>query len=126
LSQETLPRATYTHPEIASVGLTQEQAEAAGLDTTVTRYPLRANGKAAIYGETEGMVKIVAEEGSRVVRGVHIVGPSASELIGEAAVAMHLEATAAEIASTVHAHPTISEALLEGAEAVLGTATHTS
>ncbi|NPV08045.1 MAG: dihydrolipoyl dehydrogenase [Anaerolineae bacterium] len=124
LDQETMPRATYAHPEIASVGLTQEQAESQGLDVAVTRYPLRANGKAAIYGEIEGMVKIVAEEDTHVVRGVHIVGPSASELIAEAALAMRLEATAAEIAATVHAHPTVSEAVLEGAESLLGVATH--
>lgn len=125
LAQEAMPRATYAHPEIASVGLTQEHAEKLGLETVISRYPLRANGKAAIYGETEGMVKIVAEKGSHVVRGIHIVGPAASELIGEAALAMRLEATAAEIAATVHAHPTVSEAILEGAEGVLGVATHT-
>lgn len=119
LNAHAFPRATYCHPEIASVGLNEEQARAQGLEVAIGRSPMRANPKAAIYGEMDGLVKVIAEAGSRVVRGIHIVGPSASELIGEAALAMNLEASAQEIAGSVHAHPTISEALLEAAEAAL-------
>ncbi len=113
------PRATYCHPEIASVGLTEEQARAQGLEVAIGRLPMRANAKAAIYGQMDGLVKVIAEADSRLVRGIHIVGPAASELIGEAALAMNLEASAREIAGTVHAHPTVSEALLEAADAAL-------
>lgn len=120
LRPQAFPRATYCHPEIAGVGLTEEQARAQGMDVVIGRLPMRANGKAAIYGEMEGLVKVVAEAGSRLVKGIHIVGPSASEIIGEAVLAMNLEAGVREIADTVHAHPTVSESLMEGAEAALG------
>jgi len=120
LRPQAFPHATYCHPEIASVGLSEEQARAQGLDVIIGRLPMRANGKAAIYGEMEGVVKVIAEAGSRVIRGIHVVGPSASEIIGEASLALSLEADAREIAESVHAHPTVSEALMEAAEAALG------
>jgi dihydrolipoamide dehydrogenase len=90
----------------------------------VGRFPLRNNGKATINGDTDGLIKIVSEKQSGLVRGVHIVGHGAPELIAEAAVAMQMEATAREIAETVHAHPTVSESVMECAEAIYGLATH--
>jgi len=124
LRYEAMPRATFCRPELASVGASEEQAREQGLDVTVSRFALRSNGKAAVCGETEGMVKIVAERGTGLVRGIHIVGHAATELISEAALAMQLEATAREIGETVHAHPTMGEALMEAAEAVYDRAVH--
>jgi len=124
LCYDAMPRATYCDPEIASVGLSEAQARETGLEVSVGRFPLRNNGKATINGDTQGLVKIVTEKLGGLVRGVHIVGHGAPELIAEAALAMQLEATAREIAETVHAHPTVSEAVMEGAEAVFGLATH--
>ncbi len=126
LRRDAMPRATYCEPEVASVGLNQMQAEEQGIPIRVSRFPLRNSGKAAIYGETEGLVKIIAEDRTGRVLGVHIVGPGAPELIAEAALAMQLEAGVQEIAETVHAHPTISEAVMEAAEGALGLATHLS
>lgn len=121
LLYDNMPRATYCEPEVASVGLTEAQAREQGLNITVSRFPMRNSGKAAVYGQMEGLVKIISERPSGLVLGVHIVGHSAPELIAEAALAMQLEATAAEIAETVHAHPTISEAVMECAEGILDT-----
>jgi dihydrolipoamide dehydrogenase len=117
LRYEAMPRATYCEPEVASVGLSEAEARARGIDVAIARFPMRGNGKAAVYDQMEGLVKFVSErEGGRVL-GVHIVGHSAPELIAEAALAMQLEATVREIAETVHAHPTISEAIMAAAEA---------
>jgi dihydrolipoamide dehydrogenase len=116
LGYDAVPRATYCEPEVASVGLSEAQAREQGLDVVVGKAPLRSNGKAAIYGDMTGLVKIVAERGSGRVRGIHIVGHAATELIAEAALSVRLEATAREISETIHAHPTISEAVLEAAE----------
>jgi dihydrolipoamide dehydrogenase len=118
LRYDATPKATYTDPEVASVGLTEAEARGRGLDVSVGRFPMRGNGKAAIYGELEGLVKMVCDAGTGQVLGVHIAGHGASELIAEAALAMSLEATAAEIANTIHAHPTVSESMLDAAEAV--------
>jgi len=116
LRYQAMPKATYCEPELASVGLTEAQAREQGLDVVVVRSPLRQNGKAAIYGDTTGMVKMVAQRGNGRLLGVHMVGHGATELIAEAALALQLEATARELAETVHAHPTISESMLSAAE----------
>ncbi|MHB0877543.1 MAG: dihydrolipoyl dehydrogenase [Anaerolineae bacterium] len=124
LRYDVIPKCTFTDPEVASVGLTETEARGRGLEISVARFPMRANGKAAIYGELEGLVKMVCDAATGQVLGVHIAGHGASELIAEAALAMSLEATAGEIAYTIHAHPTVSESVLEAAEAVLGLDTH--
>lgn len=112
-----LPRTTYCRPQIASIGLTEEEAKQAGRAVKTGRSHLRVNGKALIAGETEGFVKLVADADRGDVLGVHILGLSASELIGEVALANLLDAAVWEIARTVHPHPTVSEAISEAAHA---------
>jgi dihydrolipoamide dehydrogenase len=113
-----VPNCIFTMPEIASVGLTEEQAKAQGLAFSVARFPFTVNGRALTLGETEGQVRIISEpepEGKGRILGVHIMGPHASDLIAEAALAMQLNASAHDIARTIHAHPTAPEALMEAA-----------
>lgn len=122
-----VPNCVYTIPEIAGVGLSEGGARELGIAVSVTRFPFAANGRAQALGETEGQVRMVCEtkpDGRGRVLGVHIMGPNASELIGEAAVAMTLGATAKDLACTIHAHPTLSEALMEAAMAHVGGAIH--
>ena len=113
-----VPSCTYCDPEVASVGLTEEAAKKEGYDVKVAKFPFSASGKARILGEEEGFVKIVSETKYDELLGVHIVGPHATELIAEACVAMQLESTAEELGRTMHAHPTISEAVMEAAEGI--------
>jgi dihydrolipoamide dehydrogenase len=114
------PRATYCRPEIASVGLTEQQCEERGLPVKTARVPFQAVGKAIIGGEHEGFAKIIAHGETDEALGVHIIGPHATDLIAEASLALMLEATAWEIGATTHAHPTLSEILGETAMAVAG------
>jgi len=116
-----VPNCVYTLPEIAGVGLTEEEAKRRGLAVKVTRFPFAANGRAQAFGETEGQVRMICAQesdghGGRLL-GVHILGPLASELIGEAALAIRLGAGAEDLARTMHQHPTLSEALMEAAMA---------
>lgn len=108
-----IPNVAYTHPEVAAVGLTEEEVKARGLTYKVSQFPFKANSRARCIDDTEGFVKIIAEEKSRRIIGVHMIGPNASELIAEAAIAMKLKATADALADTCFAHPTLSEALKE-------------
>ncbi|MGW5218090.1 dihydrolipoyl dehydrogenase [Nocardia sp. NPDC004085] len=124
LDYSAIPAATFTHPEIASVGLTEAKARAAGHDVVTARFPFAALGRAKTFGETEGFVKIVAGQRHREVLGVHIIGPSASDLITEGALAISLEATLDELADTIHAHPTLGEIGMEAAMAGLGLPVH--
>ncbi len=119
-----VPSCTYCDPEIGSVGLTEAQAREKSYDVKVGKFPFMASGKARILGEEEGFVKIVSESKYDEILGVHIIGPHATELIAEACVAMQLESTAAELGRTMHAHPTVSEAVMEAAEGVHGMAIH--
>jgi len=119
-----VPSCTYCDPEIGSVGLTEAKAREQGYDVKVGRFPFSASGKARILGEEEGFVKIVSEKKYDEILGVHIIGPHATELIAEACVAMQLESTAEELGRTMHAHPTVSEAVMEAAEGVEGLAIH--
>ncbi|ATL66723.1 dihydrolipoyl dehydrogenase [Nocardia terpenica] len=119
-----IPAATFTHPEIASVGLTEAAARAAGHEVITTRFPFAALGRAKTFGETEGFMKIVAGQRHQEVLGVHIIGPSASDLITEGALAISLEATLDELADTIHAHPTLGEIGMETALAGLGLPVH--
>ncbi|HKP46699.1 MAG TPA: dihydrolipoyl dehydrogenase [Pyrinomonadaceae bacterium] len=119
-----VPNCTYCDPEVASVGLTEAKAKEQGYDVVVGKFPFSASGKARILGEEEGFVKIISEKKYDEVLGVHIIGPHATELIAEACVAMQLETTAEELGRTMHAHPTVSEAVMEAAEGVHGLAVH--
>ncbi|MEV4153301.1 dihydrolipoyl dehydrogenase [Nocardia salmonicida] len=119
-----IPAATFTHPEIASVGLTEEAARAAGHEVITAKFPFAALGRAKTFGETEGVIKIVAGQAHQEVLGVHIIGPSASDLIAEGALAISLEATLDELADTIHAHPTLGEIGMEAAMAGLGLPVH--
>lgn len=124
LNLKTIPSIVYTDPEIASVGLTEQQARDAGYDAKTGRFPLRASGKALTYGATDGFVKVVTEERFGEVLGLHIVAPHASDLIHEGGLALALEATLDEVATTVHGHPTLGEAVREAALAARGGAIH--
>ena len=119
-----VPNCTYCDPEVASVGLTEAKAREMGYEVKLGKFPFSASGKARILGEEEGFVKIVGEAKYDEILGVHIIGPHATELIAEACVAMQLESTAEELGRTMHAHPTVSEAVMEAAEAVHGLAVH--
>lgn len=119
-----VPNCTYCDPEVASVGLTEAKAKEMGYDIKVGKFPFSASGKARIIGEEEGFVKVISEKKYDEILGVHIIGPHATELIAEACVAMQLESTAEELGRTMHAHPTISETVMEAAEGVHGLAVH--
>jgi dihydrolipoamide dehydrogenase len=124
LNYDQVPGCTYCSPEIGSIGLTEARAKERGYDVAVGKFPFSAIGKARILNQASGFVKIVAEKKYDEVLGVHIVGPSATELIAEAGAALKLEATSEELVRTIHAHPTLSEAIHEASEAVSGHAIH--
>lgn len=124
VNYDNVPNCTYCHPEVASVGLTEEQAKAAGHDIEVGKFPWVGNGRALTGGHTEGFVKVIRDTKYSEILGAHIVGPSATELIGEFVVGRHLESTMEEMDRAMHPHPTLSEAIGEGALAALGRALH--
>ncbi|MGC8788145.1 MAG: dihydrolipoyl dehydrogenase [Anaerolineae bacterium] len=124
MNYAAVPSCVFTTPEVASVGLSEEQAKQQGYDVRVGKFPFRGNGKALAHGEYEGLVKIVAESKYGQVLGVHIVGPHASDLIQEGTLALTLEATLDELEVTIHPHPTLSEAVAEAALAAKGRALH--
>lgn len=124
IDYKVIPQCIFTLPEVASVGLTEEEAVAQGYQVRIGRSPFVANGMAAILGEQRGLVKIITEQEYGQILGVHIIGPRASSLISEAALAVKLEVTPQDIAATVHPHPTLSEALWESALDVTGEAIH--
>jgi len=124
INYDHVPNATYTDPEVASVGLTEKKAGERGYQVKSGKFPFTANSKAKILGEAGGMVKCVSDAKYDELLGVHIVGPKATELIAEACAALELEATSESIARTIHAHPTLSEAVMEAAEDVGGHAIH--
>lgn len=121
---KTTPYCVYTKPELAGVGLTEKEAEKQGYEVSTGIFPLYANGKSIIMGESYGIVKYVADRDTGEVLGLHMAGPRATDLIVEGALALRLEATIDEITSTIHAHPTVGEALHEAAHAVHGNAIH--
>ncbi|MFT8322682.1 MAG: dihydrolipoyl dehydrogenase [Bacillus sp. (in: firmicutes)] len=124
LDTKKIPKCIYTSPEIASIGLTEEEAIAKGYSVKKGKFSFKAIGKALVYGEHDGFVKIISDSKTDDLLGVHIIGPHATDMIGEAALASVLDATAWEIGSTIHAHPTLSEAIGEAALAVDGNAIH--
>jgi dihydrolipoamide dehydrogenase len=112
--RDRIPACTYCEPQIGSVGLTEAQAKAAGHEVKVGKFPFSANSKASIVGSHEGFVKVVADAKHGELLGVHIIGPQATEMIAESVVALELEATIEELMFTIHAHPTLAEAMLDG------------
>ncbi len=124
INYDHVPGCTYCDPEIGSIGLTEQEAIARGYDVRVGVFPFGVLGRAKIANETEGFVKIVAEKKYDELLGVHMIGPRATELVAEAGVALRLEATVEELIRTIHAHPTMSEAVGEAAHATHGAAIH--
>ena len=124
IDYKAVPACVYTSPQIASVGLSEEEAVELGYDISVGSFPYMANGRALTLEEKDGFVKIVADRDTDEILGVHILGPNASDLISEATVAMRLECTSDELGRAIHPHPTLSEAIMEAALAVSGKAIH--
>jgi dihydrolipoamide dehydrogenase len=120
----SIPAVVFTDPEIAWCGLTEEQARRDGVEVAVSRFPWAASGRAATLGRSEGLTKLVIDPRTERVRGVGIVGSGAGELIGEGTLAVEMAAVASDLGLTVHAHPTLSETLMEAADAYYGQSTH--
>ncbi len=124
LNYHMMPRCTYCNPQIASFGYTEQQAIAAGYDVKVSKFPWQANGKALGLGEKEGFVKLISDSKYGEILGGHLIGAGVTELLPELTLAQYAELTAEEIARNVHAHPTMSEALMEVAHGLLGSPIH--
>jgi len=124
LDYRAMPAAIFCDPEIATVGLTEEQAVEQGYQVKVGKFPFAASGRALSMNESDGMVKMITDAKTDVLLGVHMIGPDVSELIAEAALGIEMGATAEDIALTVHTHPTLPETMMEAAEAVHGLAIH--
>jgi dihydrolipoamide dehydrogenase len=124
IDYKNIPNCTYCHPEVASIGLTEEQAREQGYDIQVGTFPWTANGRALTSGETDGFVKVIRDKKYSEVLGAHIVGPHATELIAEFVIGRHLETTVEEMDRAMHPHPTLSEAVAEAALAALGHPLH--
>jgi dihydrolipoamide dehydrogenase len=122
IKPERIPNATYCHPEIGSVGLTEAKARELGYEVKIGKFPFTANSRASIVGQHEGFIKIVTDAKYGEILGVHIIGPNATELIAESVLALEMECTAEELANIIHAHPTLSEAMLDASNAVFGMA----
>jgi len=125
MHQRTVPGVVYTWPEIATVGLTEQEVKTSGREYRVGKFPFLANGRARTMGETSGFVKFIVDKTTDEILGAHMIGPNVSELIPEAVLAMEYRGSAEDIAITVHAHPTLSETVKEAALAALGRAIHT-
>ena len=124
VNYDIIPSVIYTNPEVASVGMTEEQLKEKSVDYLVGKFPFLANGRAKVNNTTDGFVKILSSADTDQILGIHIIGDQAGNMIGEAAVAMEFEATSEDLARICHAHPTLSEALKEAALSVEGRALH--
>jgi dihydrolipoamide dehydrogenase len=124
LNYEMMPRATYSHPQVASFGMTEAQAEQRGYEVHVGRFPFQANGKSLGMGESAGWIKLISDARYGEILGAHLIGPEVTELLPELTLAQSMELTLAEIARNVHAHPTLSEAIMEAAHVAEGQAIH--
>jgi dihydrolipoamide dehydrogenase len=124
LERKRIPNATYCEPQIGSIGMTERQAREAGHEVKIGKFPFLGNSKATILNHHEGFIKVVAEEKSGELLGVHIIGPLATEIIAEPVTALQLEATVDDMMSMVHAHPTLWEALGDAFSSVRGVAIH--
>ena len=124
VNYDAIPGIVYTHPEIASVGKTEQELKAAGIEYDTGRFNFMANGRARALGDTTGWVKILADRKTDRVVGAHIIGPRAGDLIAEVAVAIEFGASAEDIARSCHAHPTLAECIKEAAMGVAGRTIH--
>ena len=119
----TIPSCVFTSPEVASVGITEQKARELGIDYTVGRFPFTASGKATAAGDRDGFVKLIFDAEEKII-GAHMVGATVTEMLGEPTLAKRLDATAHQIAKTIHSHPTMHEGLMEASEAAMGAAIH--
>lgn len=124
MDYSVIPQCVFSHPEVAGVGLTEKEAQKKGMDVVVSKFPLSASGKAVAMGETDGVVKLVAQKENGQVVGAHILGPQATDLIHQAAVAIKAQITAADLLEIVFGHPTLSEAMMEACEGLFGAPIH--
>ena len=124
IDYNNIPGCTYCQPQVASIGLTEAKAREEGYEIKIGKFPFMASGKAFAVGEREGFVKLIFDAKYGEILGAHIIGPEATELIAEIGIAKSLEATAESIFRTVHAHPTLSESIMEAAAAAYGEAIH--
>ena len=124
MNYRSVPNVIFTRPEVASVGLTEAQARAAGSEVKVTQFPFSANPRARILGEPDGLARLICEAGSGRILGVHLLGPHVTDLIAEGALAVQTGVTADDLAWTTHAHPTLPEAMLEAALGFRDAAVH--
>jgi len=124
LNYQIVPSCIYSFPEIASVGLTEEEAKAEGYSVVISKFPLSANGKALAEGEGVGFIKIIADEKYGEILGTHIMAAHATDMISEAIISMQLEGTAHDIAKAIHPHPTLSEIVMEAAHGLVGLPIH--
>jgi len=124
VNYDAVPWVIYTHPEIAWAGKTQEQCKAEGIDVITSSFPFAASGRAKAMASTEGLVKVIADAKTDKLLGVHIVGPNASELIHEAVIVLEFGGTSEDLASTMHAHPTLAESVMEAAHGIHKSAIH--
>ena len=123
MDYSTVPSCIFTHPEVASVGETEQQLRERGVAYKVGRFPFTASGKATAAGDRDGFVKLLFDEQDRLL-GAHLIGATVTEMLAEPTLARALGATAHRIARTIHAHPTMNEGIMEAAEAALGQAIH--
>ena len=124
VNYDVIPGVVYTHPEVATVGKTEEEVKNAGVDYKIGKFPFMANSRARAIGASEGFVKVIARSDNDEILGVHIIAPEAGTMIAQMVVAMEYKAASEDIARTVHAHPTLNEAVKEATLAVLGRAIH--
>ena len=124
IDYDLVPNCTYSSPEVASVGLTENAARERGYDVVTSKFPFAAIGKATILGENEGFVKLVCERKYKQILGVYMIGPHVTELIAEGTALIRLEAAAEDVSHLIHAHPTVSEGIMEAAHAIYGAAIH--
>jgi dihydrolipoamide dehydrogenase len=124
MDYRSVPGAVFLHPEIATVGLSEDEARQTGLEIAIGKFPLVALGRGVATGAMDGFVKIIAQKSTDTILGVHIVAPTAGDMIAEAALAIEMEATAEDLATTIHVHPTFSESLMEAAADARGEAVH--
>lgn len=124
LDYDSIPGCTYCQPQVASIGMTEDKARAEGYEIEIGKFPYTASGKARAIGERDGVVKLIFDKKYGELLGAHIIGAEATELIAELGMAKALESTSAELAKTIHAHPTLSEMIMEAAAAVKGEAIH--
>jgi dihydrolipoamide dehydrogenase len=119
-----IPNCVYTDPEVATAGLSEEEAKAAGYEVRIGKFPLAASGRARTMNETDGLIKLVADAKTDLLLGMHIVAPQAESLIGEGVIALEMGATLEDIGLSIHPHPTLTECIMDAAEAAHGKAIH--